>query len=63
MVTNIDRSALLEMTDAEEVQIVDVLPGAEYLDGHLPGAFNIPLRTLDENTTRVLDRGKPVVVY
>ena len=63
MVTNIDRSALLELIDAEEVQIVDVLPGAEYLDGHLPGAFNIPLKSLDENTTRVLDRGKPVVVY
>jgi len=29
MVTNIDRSALLELIDAEEVQIVDVLPGAE----------------------------------
>ena len=63
MVTNIDRSALLEMIDAREVQIVDVLPEAEYLDGHLPGAVNIPLRTLDANTVRVLDKGKPVVVY
>ena len=63
MVTNIDRSALLELIDAEEIQIVDVLPEAEYLEGHLPGALNIPLKTLDENTVRVLDRGKPVVVY
>ena len=63
MVTDIDRSPLLELIDAGEVQIVDVLPGAEYLDGHLPGAVNIPLKSLDDNTTRVLDRGKPVVVY
>ena len=63
MVTDIDRSALLELIDADEVQIVDVLPEAEYLEGHLPGALNIPLKTLDENTVRVLDRGKPVVVY
>ncbi len=63
MVTNIDRSGLLELIDAEEVQIVDVLPGAEYMDGHLPGALNIPLKSLNEKTTQILDRGKPVVVY
>ena len=63
MVTDIDRSALLELIDAGDVQIVDVLPEAEYLDGHIPGAVNIPLKSLDENTARVLDRGKPVVVY
>ena len=63
MVTNIDRSALLELIDAGEVQIVDVLSVAEYSEGHLPRALNIPLKTLDENTVRVLDRGKPVVVY
>ncbi len=63
MVTNIDRSALLEMIDTERVQIVDVLPEAEYLDGHLPGALNIPLRTLDANTALALNKGKPVVVY
>ena len=62
MVTDIDRSALLELIDGD-VQIVDVLPEAEYLDGHIPGAVNIPLKSLDENTARVLDRGKPVVVY
>ena len=62
MVTDIDRSALLELIDGD-VQIVDVLPEAEYLDGHIPGAVNIPRKSLDENTARVLDRGKPVVVY
>ncbi len=63
MVTDIDRSALLELIDAGDVQIVDVLPESEYLDGRIPGAVNIPLKSLDENTARVLDRGKPVVVY
>ncbi len=49
MVTNIDRNALLEMIDTEEVQIVDVLAEAKYLDGHLPGALNIPLRPRREH--------------
>ena len=30
---------------------------------HLPGAVNIPLKTLDAATTAGLDRGRPIVVY
>lgn len=44
-------------------QLVEVLPPAEYAELHLPGAVNIPLKTLDAHTTSGLHRGKAVVVY
>ncbi len=44
-------------------QLVEVLPEAEYAEAHLPGAVNIPLKTLDPRTTSSLDRGIPVAVY
>lgn len=44
-------------------QLVDVLPGAEYEQEHLPGAINIPLKRMTEEAVSVLDRSRPVVVY
>lgn len=63
MIKTIDRYELVRLLDDQSVQLVDVLPDAEYQKSHIPGAVSIPLRTLDEETTRNLDRGKPVVVY
>jgi len=40
----------------EEAQLVEVLPADEYEDEHLPDAINIPLKTLDGESTRELDR-------
>jgi len=48
---------------ADGAQLVEVLPEDEYGDEHLPGAINIPLKTLDAETTRQLDRRRPVIVY
>jgi rhodanese-related sulfurtransferase len=45
------------------VQLVEVLPEEEYLDEHLPGAINIPLKKLDAETTADLDRRRAIVVY
>jgi rhodanese-related sulfurtransferase len=45
------------------VQLVDVLPADEYADEHLPGAVNIPLKTLDAKSVAQLDRARPVAVY
>jgi rhodanese-related sulfurtransferase len=45
------------------VQLVEVLPEQEYGEAHLPGAVNIPLKQLDADTTAVLDKARPVVVY
>ncbi|MGH3823190.1 MAG: rhodanese-like domain-containing protein [Pseudonocardiaceae bacterium] len=47
----------------QHAQLVEVLPAEEYAEMHLPGAVNIPLKTLDAATTAGLDRGRPVIVY
>ena len=62
MVTNIDRAELLTLI-ADGAQIVDVLPSAEFEADHIPGAVSIPLRRLTAETSEVLTRDKPVVVY
>ena len=62
MVTNVDRARLLDLIE-NGAQVVDVLPDAEYAAQHIPGAISIPLRRLDAETTSVLRRDKPVVVY
>ena len=62
MVTDINRQTLLELIDAG-AQIVDVLPEREFNSGHIPGAVNIPLKTLTTGTVSILRRDKPVVVY
>jgi rhodanese-related sulfurtransferase len=46
-----------------DAQLVEVLPEAEYAEEHLPGAINIPLKTLDAASAAQLDKTKAVVVY
>jgi rhodanese-related sulfurtransferase len=47
----------------EGAQVVEVLPPREYAEEHLPGAVNIPLKSLDEAAAARLDKNRPVVVY
>lgn len=44
-------------------QLVEVLPEAEYLSEHLPGAISLPLRDLTPDRARQLDPTRPVIVY
>jgi rhodanese-related sulfurtransferase len=44
-------------------QLVEVLPREEYEELHLPGAVNLPLKELDAEHAKQLDRERPVVVY
>jgi rhodanese-related sulfurtransferase len=44
-------------------QLLEVLPREKYLERHLPGAINIPLKELDGQTTARLDKTRPVVAY
>jgi len=44
-------------------QLVDVLPAHEYREEHLAGAISLPLKTLTHETTKQLDRSRPVIVY
>ena len=48
---------------AAGAQLVDVLPRAEYDAEHIAGAINIPLKELDAQSTAILDRDRPVIVY
>ena len=48
---------------AKDAQLVEVLPPAEYAEEHLPGAVNIPLKTLDAHSVAQLNGRDPVVVY
>jgi rhodanese-related sulfurtransferase len=62
MPTPVDRERVRQLL-GEGAQLLEVLPRAEYEDEHLPGAISIPLKELDPETTRLLDRGRPVIAY
>src|SRR5580765_363772 len=63
MPTPIDRDELQRLRREERAQLVEVLPADEFEDEHLPGAINIPLKTLDRESTASLDPQRPVIVY
>ena len=63
MPTPIDRDQVERLLRDERAQLVEVLPSDEYEDEHLPSAINIPVKTLDVDSTRGLDRLRPVIVY
>lgn len=44
-------------------QLIEILPAREYSEEHLPGAINIPLKSLTEDSVSDLDRAQPTVVY
>jgi rhodanese-related sulfurtransferase len=62
MPTNIDRDDVQRLLH-EGAQLVEVLPPQEYEDEHLAGAVNIPLKSLDRETTAALERDRPTIVY
>ncbi len=62
MPTEIDRNQVQELVE-RGAQLVEVLPPDEYDEDHLPGAISLPLRRLETDAIRVLDRARPVIVY
>jgi rhodanese-related sulfurtransferase len=62
MTSRIELPQLHQLID-QQAQLVEVLPAAEYAEVHLPGAINIPIKQLDNDTTANLDRRRPIVVY
>ena len=62
MVEQITYPRLRELLDAG-AQLVEVLPEEEFVEEHLPGAINLPLKQLDAESVAALDRAKAVVVY
>jgi rhodanese-related sulfurtransferase len=63
MPTPVDRDELQRLLVERQAQLVEVLPAADYEDEHLPGAINIPLKELNDETARQLKREQPVIVY
>jgi rhodanese-related sulfurtransferase len=57
-----DRNQIRQLLE-RGAQLVEVMPPDEYEYEHLPGAINIALKTLDVESARRLDRGRPVIVY
>lgn len=63
MPTPIDRDEVLRLHSAG-AQLVEVLPGNEYDEEHLPGAISLPLKALrPDAVATALDRSRPVIVY
>ena len=63
MPTSIFRDEVERLVRDEAAQLVEVLPPSEFEDEHIEGAINIPLKDLNEQTTSVLDKDNPVIVY
>jgi rhodanese-related sulfurtransferase len=61
-VTNIDLGGLRQLL-GDGAQLVEVLPSEEYIELHLPGAINIPLKQLSAESVRQLDPDRDVIVY
>ena len=62
MPTPTDRDGVQRLL-ADGDQLVEVLPEESYENEHLPGAINLPLKSLNGETVRRLDRERPVIVY
>jgi rhodanese-related sulfurtransferase len=44
-------------------QVVEVLPPEEFEEDHLPGAINMPLRKIETEAAKKLDKNAPVILY
>jgi len=62
MPTEINRSQVQSLVNGG-AQLVEVLPADEYEEDHLPGAISLPLRRLETEAVRLLERTRPVIVY
>lgn len=63
MPAGIDRDEVQRLAREEGAQLVEVLPRRSFKALRLPEAVSIPLKRLDRETTSVLDRTRPVIVY
>jgi rhodanese-related sulfurtransferase/CBS domain-containing protein len=62
MARTVDLPGVQELLE-RGAQLVEVLPLEEYQELHLPGAIHLPLKQLDAQHAKQLDRERPVVVY
>lgn len=63
MPASIDREEVQRLMKEEAAQLVEVLPSQEYLDEHIEGAINLPLKRLNRETAGRLNQARPIIVY
>jgi rhodanese-related sulfurtransferase len=63
MPIEIRRKDVKTLVAQERVQLVEVLPAAEFKKEHLPHAVNVPLETMTSETTKFLRKDMAVIVY
>ena len=51
------------LKNGDEVIVIDTRSKEAYEDEHIPGAVNIPHRTMSEETTKNLDKSKTYITY
>ncbi|MEA5599178.1 rhodanese-like domain-containing protein [Rivularia sp. UHCC 0363] len=54
--------ALKGMLQNKEALLIDVREPSEFRSGHIPGAINIPVRSLTQNLDKI-PKDRPVVLY
>lgn len=59
----IERDEVSRLMSEEGGQLIDVLPAKEYQEEHIAGAVGIPLKQLNAESARQLDRSRPVITY
>lgn len=59
----IERGEVQRLLSEDGGQLIEVLPEKEYEVEHIAGALNIPLKQLDAEGARQLDRARPVITY
>lgn len=62
MPREIDREEVQRLIEAG-AQLVEVLPGSEFEEDHLPGAINVPLSKIAAGVDQLIDRARPIIVY
>lgn len=58
----LERQAVRDLME-RGAQVVEVLPRGEFEEDHLPGAVNLPLRKIETEAVKTLDKSRPVIVY
>ena len=62
-VPRISVADLKKAADAGRVLILDVRDASSYAEGHLPGAVNLPLETLQQKAATLKAAKTPIVAY
>ena len=61
-ITHIDQG-VYEFLRSAGARLLDVRTPLEYMEGHIPGSTNIPLRTIDDAELLIENKEVPLYIY